>query len=228
LPDVADVNDLGHVRVQQRFSGPLAAQLEYQEFPFDTQMLSADIVSYQYTPEEVSFSVESSVSGDAAAFSAKGWAFRLLDPEIGTYAIPSAGVQRPSIIYSIGARRVSEYYLLTMFLPMSLIVFMAWTVFWIQPDIIPARIAISTASIFSLIAFGFTVRVSLPQVAYLTRADMFVLGSTLLVFLALGVAVIGSRWSNSDRHVQALRLNALARWVYALLFGCVAVAALYA
>lgn len=108
-----------------------------------------------------------------------------------------------------------------MFLPVSLIVFMSWTAFWLQPNIVPPRIGISTASIFSLVAFGITTRLSLPRVSYLTRADIFVLGCTLLVFLGLSVAVIGSRWASSDRMDRALHLNAAARWAYAGLFGVV-------
>jgi hypothetical protein len=60
----------------------------------------------------------------------------------------------------------------------------------------------------------------------MTRADLFVIGCTLLIFVALGVAVIGSRWANSDRMEQALRLNSVARWVYVGLFGIVITIAL--
>jgi hypothetical protein len=137
------------------------------------------------------------------------------------------GTERSLLQFRIEAQRISKYFLLTMFLPMSLIVFMAWAAFWIQPELVPPRIAISTASIFSLIAFGFSIRLGLPQVSYLTRADMFVLGSTMLVFSALAVAVMGSRWANSERQVQAVRLNAYARWLYVLSFGVVVLVALY-
>ncbi len=44
--------------------------------------------------------------------------------------------------------------------------------------------------------------------------------------MALGVAVIGSRWASSDRMEQALRLNAIARWIYVGLFGLVATIAM--
>jgi hypothetical protein len=59
----------------------------------------------------------------------------------------------------------------------------------------------------------------------MTRADIFVTGCTLLVFLALGAAVIGSRWASADKLERAMRLNALARWVYVALFAAVAAAA---
>ncbi len=222
LPRTANIDDLGNVVYRQRLSGELAVALELKEFPFDKQRLPIDFVSYQYSPDEVRFSVNADIRGDSGSFSAAGWQLRIVEPEFGEFTVPAAGLVRPRLTYYIEAQRNAQYYLLTMFLPMSLIVFMSWTVFWLQPDIVPARIGISTASIFSLLALGFSIRLSLPAVSYMTRADLFVIGCTLLVFVALGVAVIGSRWASSDRMEQALRLNAVARWVYVGLFGLIA------
>jgi hypothetical protein len=218
LPLVADVDAKGNVIQRQRLSGELAVDLDLRKFPFDTQQLPIKIISYQYSPDELRFSANSKFAGDIDTFSGEGWTFRLLDTDFGEFAIPDAGVSRPELTFIVEAQRVSQYYLLTMFLPMSLIVFMSWTAFWIQPNVVPPRIAISTASIFSLIAFGFSIRLSLPRVSYVTLADQFVIGCTLLVFLALGAAVIGSRWAGADKLDRAIRLNAIARWVYAALF----------
>jgi len=227
LPRVADVDDFGNVRVQQRLSGAIASSFQLQEFPFDSQILSVDIVSYRYSPDEVAFTIVSEVTGGPDEFNAKGWKFRLLEPVVDVFTVPSVGAERSLLQFRIEGQRISKYFLLTMFLPMSLIVFMAWAAFWIQPELVPPRIGISTASIFSLIAFGFSIRLGLPQVSYLTRADIFVLGCTMLVFAALAVAVMGSRWANSERQAQAVSLNAYARWLYVLSFGVVVLAALY-
>ena len=222
LPRIADIDDLGNVVYRQRLSGELAVALELREFPFDKQRLPIDFISYIYSPDEVSLSLNTDISADAGSFSAAGWRLKILEPEYGEFTIPAIGVVRSRLTYYIEAQRNAQYYLLTMFLPMSLIVFMSWTAFWLQPDIVPARIGISTASIFSLLALGFSIRLSLPAVSYMTRADLFVIGCTLLVFVALGVAVIGSRWANSGRMEHALRLNAIARWAYLGLF-CIVV-----
>ena len=226
LPLNANIDDLGNVVYRQRLSGELAVALELKEFPFDKQLLPIDLVSYLYSPDEVRFSTNTDLRGDAGSFSAAGWKMKIIEPEYGEFTIPAVGVVRSRLTYYIEAERNAQYYMLTMFLPMSLIVFMSWTVFWLQPDIVPARIGISTASIFSLLALGFSIRLSLPAVSYMTRADQFVIGCTLLVFVALGVAVIGSRWANSDRMEQALRLNAVARWVYVGFFALVATIAI--
>jgi len=226
LPLVVDVDVLGNVFFRQRLSGELAVDLDLEDFPFDTQQLPVQIISYQYSPDEVLFSPSAQLAANIEGFSVEGWSFRLLETQFGEFAVPALGVARPQMTFAIEAKRDAQYYLLTMFLPMSLIVFMSWTAFWIQPNVVPPRIAISTASIFSLIAFGFSIRLSLPRVSYMTRADMFVIGCTLLVFLALGAAVIGSRWASADKLEQAMRLNAAIRWIYVGLFVVVAATSL--
>jgi hypothetical protein len=222
LPRSANIDDLGNVVFRQRLTGRLAVAMQLQKFPFDKQRLPITVISYQYSPDEVRFSINTEVAGDAESFSAAGWKFKILEPEYGEFTVPAIGVVRPQMTYLIEAERTSLYYMMTMFLPMSLIVLMAWSVFWIQPDIVPARIGLSTASIFSLLALGFSIRLSLPAVSYMTRADAFVIGCTLLVFVALGTTVVGSRWANSDRLEKALHLNAVARWLYLGLFAAVA------
>ena len=225
LPQRVDIDDLGNVTYRNRLSGELAANLEFRDFPFDVQRLPIDLVSYAHTADELRFSPHSAIVSQPDQFSIEGWQLRPLQPETGVFVAPHNGAELPRLTYVVEAHRNSNYYVLTMLVPMSLIIFMAWTVFWLQPDIVPSRIAISTASIFSLIALGVSIRLSLPKISYLTKADLFVLGCTLMVFGALGIAVIGSRWANSGRMERALKANAIARWVYLFLFVGVAVVA---
>lgn len=225
LREGVDVDDYGNMTYKNRMSGELKVNLEFQKFPFDVQRLPIEIVSYEYTADELQFTIGSTAIDQVDRFSIEGWQLRQLEPVIDVFVTPVDETRLPRLTYIIEAKRNSEYYVLTMLIPMSLIIFMAWTVFWLQPHIVPPRVAISTASIFSLIALGVSIRLGLPKVSYLTMADIFVLGCTLMVFIALGVAVIGSRWANSDRMEQALKINAVARWVYMLLFVVVALVA---
>jgi len=227
LREGVNVDDEGNVTFQNRLSGRLAANLEFREFPFDLQELSIDVISYAYTADEIQFAPDSLVITQDKKFSIEGWHLKMREPEVRNFIVPTSGDVLPQLTYVIEAKRDSDYYVLTMLIPMTLIIFMAWTVFWLQPNIVPPRIAISTASIFSLIALGVSIRLGLPKVSYLTKADVFVLGCTLMVFLALGMAVLGSRWANSDRMEQALKANKIARWIYMVMFFTFAIAALY-
>jgi hypothetical protein len=227
LREGVEIDDLGNVKFQNRLSGELAANLEFREFPFDVQHLAIDLVSYEYKTDEMQFSTDSVVVTQSKKFSIEGWDLELLQPDVGSFVVPTDSADLPRLTYVIEASRDSQYYILTMLVPMSLIIFMAWTVFWLHPSTVPPRISISTASIFSLIALGVSIRLSLPKISYLTKADIFVVGCTLLVFLALAITVLGSRWANSDRMEWALRSNAIARWIYMLMFVVIGLIAIY-
>jgi hypothetical protein len=218
LPEVATIDDEGKVTVRQRLWGRFAIDLDFEDFPFDTQYLPIEIISYAYSPEELKFSDATDISGDDGKFSAEGWSFEIQPPVLSEYDVPAFNTSRPMLTYYIKAERNTEYYLLTMFLPMTMIIFMAWSVYWLQPDIIPARIGISTASIFSFVAFGLSIRSRIPEVSYMTLADVFVTGCTLLVFTALAITVWGSRLANAGHMDAALRVNRIARPVYPLLY----------
>jgi hypothetical protein len=223
LPRIAEVDDLGNVNTQQRVSGRLSTDLLFEDFPFDSQRLPIRIVSYSHSPQKLRFLLDNHVSGEEGFFSAEGWRFRIIDPEFDKLHVPAREIAWTRLTYLIEAERDSMYYVLTMFLPVSLIVFMSWLVFWLPIDIAPSRVGISTASIFSLIAFSLSIRLSLPRVSYVTHADLFLLGCTLLVILALGLVVVGSLWSKTDRMKDALRLNTAARWFYPGLFFLIAI-----
>jgi hypothetical protein len=226
LPEIASVDDGGNVEIRQRLSGPLAVDLDLHDFPFDTQQLDINIVSYRYAPSELAFSHDTKFVGNPGSFSADNWRFILEEPAFSRFQLSQDGEGRSMLTYSITAERNAKFHVLTLAVPMMLILFMAWAAHWLRPDIIPARISMSTATVFSLIALGVSVRLSLPQIDYLTRADLFVMHSTLLVMVSLGVTVVATRWVNQDRQDAAVRLTRITRWVFPVVFALIALFAI--
>ena len=216
-PDAVLVDEAGAVRYQQRFFGQLSSPLDLRDFPFDRQRLPVDVVAIGYDPEEVAFSVDERTSR-RESFSVAGWSLELAAPRIEPEHVPAVDRRFSAVRFALYARRHSEYYLWKMLVPLSLIVFMAWTVFWIEPKNVGPQIGISTATVFTLIAFQFSLGRLLPPVSYLTRADKFLLGATLLVFAALGEAILTGKLTDTEREDLARRIDRGARWGYAALF----------
>jgi hypothetical protein len=221
LPEVADADNNGNVVIRQRLSGRLAVDLNLQKFPFDTQRLTIDIVSYRHLMSELVFTEDTKFIADPSTFSADGWQFEILQPEHSIFRLDKDGAGTSKLTLAVEAKRNSGFFVLTLALPMTLILFMAWTVHWLQPTIVPARMGMSTATVFSLIALGVSFRLSLPQIDYLTQADRFVIYSTLLVLVSLGITVITTRWVNEDREVSAVRLTFYTRWAFPLIFAAI-------
>ena len=63
----------------------------------------------------------------------------------------------------------------------------------------------------------------LPRVDYLTRMDQLVLSMTVLVFLALGEAIVTARLAMQERYDTAIRIDNISRWVYLGLLATVLV-----
>ncbi len=93
----------------------------------------------------------------------------------------------------LNAEREAGFFVTKVIVPLGLIVFMAATVFWVDPENIGPQLGTSTASVLTLIAFQFSLVRMLPPVSYLTRIDLFVLGAMILVFMTLAEAIYTSR-----------------------------------
>ena len=69
----------------------------------------------------------------------------------------------------------------------------------------------------TLIAYRFSIGEIVPKVSYLTRLDYFILGSTLMVFLALLLVIITSNLSKSGQVQLALRMDRWSRIIFPLM-----------
>ena len=101
---------------------------------------------------------------------------------------------------------------------MTLILFLAWMVQWLPPDLVPARMGMASATVFSLIALGVSFRLSMPDITYLTIADRYVLYSTLLLIASLAVTVASVRLASQERMEAAVRLTRRARWAFPMAY----------
>ena len=221
LPQVATVDTKGHVTVRQRLAGSLAVDLDLRNFPFDTQRLPIDIASYQYSQDEIVFSTESEMVARFDNLSGDGWIYKAIRPEPFAYRLKDGGRGVSGLAFAISAERKPGYFVLTIALPMTVILFLAWMVHWLPVDVIPARMGTASATVFSLIAFGVSFRLTLPKIAYLTDADRFVMYSTLLVLVSLAITVVGVRLVGARKLEAAERLASRARLAFPFLFGLI-------
>jgi hypothetical protein len=218
-PEVVRVDEAGNVLYNQRFYGALSSPLDLHDFPFDRQSLGISVASRRYDTDEVLLRVDELRTGRLGPFSVAGWGLELAEPRAGTLFVAPQGRELARMDFLIDGDREIGYYLVKIFLPLGLIIFMAWNVFWLDPLIIPSRIGVSTATIIALVAFLYRIGQVLPRIGYLTRIDQFILGAMVLVFGALGESVLSSRWAKRDELDKCARLDAWARAGFAVAFG---------
>jgi hypothetical protein len=134
------------------------------------------------------------------------------------YRLSENGRGSSQLTFAVIAKREASFYAITLALPMTLILFLAWLVHWLPPDLVPARLGMASATVFSLIALGVSFRLAMPEIGYLTTADQFVLYSTLLLIASLAVTVASVKRVSDGNLDAAARLTRQARWAFPFLY----------
>jgi len=208
LADVVEIEADGTVTYTQRFNGTYASVGDIKQFPFDTRVLSFTFVSVGYSADEIILVADDGWRGRSEILSIPNWEIGQQKTSTGEYTVPG-DKKFAKIDFEFIAERGSSYYIWTMIVPLLLIVFMSWSVFWINPQHFGAQLGVSTTSMLTLIAFRFTLRTILPPVAYLTSMDIFLTGSSILIFIALVETVATSVLAERGRNGLAMHID---RW----------------
>ncbi len=218
FPEVAVIRPDGRVDYVQRYNGEFTSPLALEDFPFDRQTLEASVVMRGNAPDDLSFTIHDR-TGVAEGLSIADWDTGSVTADFRPLSIAGGVQELAQVNFLLPVVRNRAYYIQKIFLPLFLIVVMSWAVFWIDPDIMPAQVGISTSAVLTLIAFLFSLGQLLPRLSYLTRADRFVMGATILVFLAFGEALLATGLASRKRKAAALRIDRAARVIVPMLFA---------
>ena len=120
--------------------------------------------------------------------------------------------------FDLVAHRRVGYYVWKVILPLSMIVVMSWSVFWMDPNNLGPQTGIAATSMLTLIAFLFALGNILPRISYLTTMDRFVMGSSALVFAALLEAIGSGYLASHGRAATAVRIERQCRWLFPTVF----------
>ncbi len=215
LDDFVTADADGNVWYAQRFYGDLTLKLAVHNFPFDTHTLPIMIASAYYTPDEIEFIADEYGTGLAEELSLAGWT---VDREVpfstSAYRIAGRRAELSQFDFELTARRLAGFYIWRVVVPLLLIIFMSWTVFYIDPNELESQITISVTSILTVIALQFTFVGILPKVSYLTRLDKFIQGATILIFLALIESITTSALTLGGKHALARRFDNWSRIIF--------------
>lgn len=222
LPEEVEITPGGKVLYRQRVWGSFSEPLELHNFPFDLQDFKIILVASGYTTEEVKFMHNpGGYSGLASEFSQQEWTVLAWRLDIAPYAVMEGEIPDASFAFVFTAERKLGFYIWKVIIPLVLIVMMSWIVFWINPEQFTTQIGVSTTSMLTLIAYRFVMVGLLPNISYLTRMDYFIIGSTLLVFIALIQAVVTAVLAESKKVTLAQSIDRWCRGLFPLLFAAV-------
>ena len=207
----------GHVSYDQRYFGEVSNRSDLSEFPLDRRSLAVELATIDYTEDDVALSVNAERTGQVKDLSVANWDVGEQRFELRPFSLLQH-VTFAGAVIAYDAKRLSGYYVWNAIVPLVLIVFMSWTVFWVNPAHLGAQLGLAATSMLSLIAYRFSLGNVLPPVSYFTRMDAFLTAASVLVFLALVEAVGTSTIADRGNPSLADRIDATARWSFPMLF----------
>ncbi len=215
--DVVTVEGGGGVSYFQRGYGEFTVDLDLRDFPFDKQQLIMEAVS-RHPASDVHLVVDPQATGLMAGLSLSGWTLGPFSHAVDTLLWEPAQLELPKVGFSILVERQPSFFVWKLILPLSLVVMMSWAVFWIDPNIVPARLGLSATAILTIFAYQFAFSDLLPRLPYLTRMDLFFIGSSALVFLGLVETVATVSVHKDDRVELARKINGVSRVLFPAAF----------
>jgi hypothetical protein len=210
------VDGRGVVTYARRLWVKLSYPLDFRDFPLDRHRWKVTLWPALSRTDEIVFHPLRRATGMNEHLSLQGW--RVGEPRAETSAGPRVARAGSWARFDVelALERNWSYHAWKLGVPLTLIVLMAYGVYFIPASALPQQIGLGTTSMLTLIAYMLALGSGLPRISYLTRADRFFIGSAVLVFLGLVKAVATAALAQGPRARVVDRVNRWGRWVFPL------------
>jgi len=203
----------------RRIRSTLRTPYNLRTFPFDHQALTIEISDDEFPTSELTYQDHATAVGfdDIARTTLSGWKLesnvqfsrqtRAFRWERGSPAYDYAD-------FRFEVRRHVTFHLIKYFLPLLLIVALAFSVFWIDPEELGAALTIGVTCLLAVIAFQFAEASTLPEVAYLTLADRVYVVCYVAIAMAVFETIYTNNVSKRGDKARAARIDRRCRKIF--------------
>ncbi|XP_066275681.1 gamma-aminobutyric acid receptor subunit beta-3-like [Branchiostoma lanceolatum] len=160
--------------------------MDLKKYPMDSQNCSLEFESYGYRTDDIVFhwkAGNSSVHGldtlklqqfIVGGYHAHDGLFR--DHESGVYS---------RIKLSFILHRQAFYFIFQTYIPSILLVVLSWVSFWINPEAVPARVALGITTVLTMTTLMSGAQAQMPKISYIKAIDVYLVMCFLFTFFAL-------------------------------------------
>lgn len=179
----------GRISYSQRLTVKARCQMDLHKFPLDSQDCPLEIGSFGHESRDIIYRwQENPLSMDdlsLAQYHLVNWSHTDF---MGYRSFSASGRNVSTVKLMFQFQRQQGFYLLQIYIPLTLIVMCSWVTFWLvkteKGSEIPARTGLGASSVLSVVTIGFGGK-SKPQVGYATALDIFIILCFVNVFAAL-------------------------------------------
>ncbi|MGC4088743.1 MAG: ABC transporter substrate-binding protein [Polyangiaceae bacterium] len=211
---VSEESDGAWHSARWRVRGTLRGEFPLQRFPFDRQTLS---IALELPATMGDLQPDLAGSGVRERFSVTGW---LYDPvfvprtthdtyrsDWGSIAHEGKPTKVQRVMFDVTLRRPLLMATTKLFLPLMVILLVAMIALMIHPRWLDVRAGVGVTALLACFAFQFSVADTMPNVSYITTADLLFLAAYGITALLLLVSVVASYLHDKEREKLWRRLD---------------------
>lgn len=188
---VLTISSNGSVRISTRLALKFACPMDLSRFPFDTQVCRIEMESYGYSEAGIVYNWSKDVGVDPGAGLAGFSMVTDFKAKSNRIVLSSGNYSR--LVLDMHIKRSSGYYLLQVYIPTTMLVIVAYLVFWLDVNTkIQTRVHISLITLMTLTIYTMYINSQLPPVSYTKAIDIWTGKMLTFVFFTLIETIVVS------------------------------------
>ena len=222
IQEALNVKKDGSVFFVQRYAGEISLSTNFSKFPFDQHDFGIKCIGIN--TDSVVFEIDPNIESKANDnLTLAEW--DVSDFHLELVPFDTQVRMLPGFEYKMHFKRKVQFYIWKTVIPLTLVILMSWTVFWVHPKHLEAQVAITVTSMLTMVTFQFILSNILPPLSYLTKMDIFIFGANFIVFMALIETIVSGYFYDKNKQDFAEKVDRIARYVFPVLLICTFIAA---
>ena len=211
----------GTMTLVETVNATAEADLDLRRYPFDRHRLDATFEVLGADNAEVVFRAESETARPPGGqVRTPQWTLRGVSTSTRDLHAPYAGRLGVASVFvvSMDVQRKSFFMIRLVVLPLSLIVMLSWSVFWMERSSLGDRISVSFIGILTAVAYQVVVSEILPQISYMTLMHGFLNLSFFIMCTTVVINVVVTALDQQGRSEAGDRVDRRCRWIFPLIY----------
>lgn len=195
--------------------------LNMWRFPFDRQQLEFIFRAFGFDAHEVTFHTsQDSASADSSLTKVPQWKLESIAASTRTLNAENSNTTRAAsaFVVTVDVKRQPLFMLRLVVLPLSLIVILSWSVFWMDRSSVGDRMSVSFVGILTAVAYQITLGGIVPNVSEFTYMNGFLNLSLMLMCATVVINLYVGAVDKRGHHQRGDRIDRRCRWIFPLAY----------